>query len=487
MTLLHSVLLGLELVSVVMLLVSLVGVTLRMAFLKTNAYTAARTIELPFLASLAFIWVLLWSCVNILTFFIWELVTGVELENGNLPVYLSFPILVMQGMGLVLFLASVIVRCHRLFLIFVVNQNIHRHLHSLELKNKQDTKPHTPSPPAPPVVPAPSESQSEPSSNVANESTKTDPESPQPTPRTKQSWLIKVMLERSRAIKKISKPYATIPVTIVIAILLFIVLVGYLPILFFFDSESAVYSIINIVGASLLTLLVGVLALISGIILRNVDEVFNQSRELFMLLIVSLSASITQLSDNIPFWTTAIHELGVIITITIFLFASGVYPLRQALRFRRIQLQNVVPSAENVEEFLRQPLALQYFTAYIKREYALENLVFYTEARKFRELALERKRKESEKLGHQILNRFFGPNAEFELNLPGSLASDIFGRGDRFLKTNEDLPADLFLQAEKIVLNSLAFDTFPRFKVSAAFEELRQRFVVEQHVIDGIM
>ena len=127
------------------------------------------------------------------------------------------------------------------------------------------------------------------------------------------------------------------------------------------------------------------------------------------------------------------------------------------------------------QHLLTNPVVMAAFAKFVALEASLENLEFWTAARRFR---LQSTRNKALLLqdARALYDKFVVSSAARQVNLPGPVAKTLQSAVEY-----ECVTRLTFEEAELEVLRLMDSDTFARFKVSSAFEACLEQCRAEQH------
>jgi hypothetical protein len=196
----------------------------------------------------------------------------------------------------------------------------------------------------------------------------------------------------------------------------------------------------------------------------------------------------------------------------IMICVSVLYPVWIAMRLRKTDQLAAVQSTQTLNGVLSTPEGYATFEAFLAKEFSVENLLFWSEARYFknrviscgllplaqRKLAYVRLLNEAQ----QIWIKFLAPGSQCEINIPGHVhtaiqvwLSPFFPKGLKQVADPEMLlsPVDdafwsddfqgferhlcsVFSAAEDDIFNLMNRDSFRRFLGSTLYTELCHKF-----------
>lgn len=111
---------------------------------------------------------------------------------------------------------------------------------------------------------------------------------------------------------------------------------------------------------------------------------------------------------------------------------------------------------DSLDLLLKDPSGVKLFRAYLKKEFAEDNLKFWEEVSKFNKL--KPTDKSLKKKAEEIFNMFIKDGAEQEINLPGAIRRTII-----IDFNNNNVRVNTFDVAQKSVFHLMENDSFRRF------------------------
>jgi len=122
---------------------------------------------------------------------------------------------------------------------------------------------------------------------------------------------------------------------------------------------------------------------------------------------------------------------------------------------------------DSLQLVLKDPNGIKVFRSYLKKEFAEDNLTFWDEVGKFRQLRTADKN--FKKRSDEMYNMFIKDGAEMEVNLPHAIRRDVIAAFSKGEVTNTT-----FDYAQKSIFHLMENDSFRRFVKSEDYKQFNK-------------